>query len=145
MLVVPNGFHRLDAKVMKDRYPALRVFCPAGGRKKVEQVVKVDGTYADAPKDDDVSAADLGGTAVDIAALTPDDVALLTGFLKTADKGAAHLTLPMPHHVDQTHIAIVRICEGFLYADVIADRRPDIGRAVRVIEALLSGLDLAHR
>jgi len=41
--------------------------------------------------------------------------------------------------------AIVRICEGFLYADVIADRRPDIGRAVTVIEALLSGLDLAHR
>jgi AcrR family transcriptional regulator len=41
--------------------------------------------------------------------------------------------------------AIVRICEGFLYADVIADRRPDIGRAVTVIEALLSGLDLARR
>ena len=41
--------------------------------------------------------------------------------------------------------AIVRICEGFLYADVIADRSPDIGRAVTVIEALLLGLDLAHR
>ena len=63
------------------------------------------------PKDDDVSAADLGGTYIDIAPLTPDDVTLLTGFLKMADKGAAHLTLPMPHPVDQTHIAIVRICE----------------------------------
>ena len=42
------------------------------------------------PKDDDVSAADLGGTLIDIAALTPGDVALLTGFLKMADKGAAH-------------------------------------------------------
>jgi len=63
------------------------------------------------PKDDDVSAADLGGTSVDISALMPDDVALLIGFLKMADKGAAHLTLPMPHPVDQTHIAIVRICE----------------------------------
>jgi AcrR family transcriptional regulator len=41
--------------------------------------------------------------------------------------------------------AIVRICEGFLYADVIADRSPDIGRAITVIEALLLGLDLAHR
>jgi AcrR family transcriptional regulator len=39
--------------------------------------------------------------------------------------------------------AIVRISEGFLYADVIADRPPDIDRAVTVIEALLSGLDLA--
>jgi hypothetical protein len=63
------------------------------------------------PKDDDVGAADLGGTYIDITLLTPDDVTLLTGFLKMADKGAAHLTLPMPHPVDQTHIAIVRICE----------------------------------
>lgn len=63
------------------------------------------------PKDDCVSAADLGGTYIDIALLTSDDVTLLTGFLKMADKGAAHLTLPMPHPVDQTHNAIVRICE----------------------------------
>ncbi len=40
---------------------------------------------------------------------------------------------------------IVRVSEGFLYADVIADRAPDIGRAVTVIEALLRGLDLVHR
>ena len=37
--------------------------------------------------------------------------------------------------------AIVRISEGFLYADVIADRAPDIDRAITVIEALLTGLD----
>ena len=37
--------------------------------------------------------------------------------------------------------AIVRISEGFLYADVIADRAPDIDRAVTLIEALLNGLD----
>jgi len=41
--------------------------------------------------------------------------------------------------------AIVRIGEGFLYADVIADRPPDVGRAIRVIVALLRGLDAAHR
>jgi AcrR family transcriptional regulator len=45
--------------------------------------------------------------------------------------------------------AIVRISEGFLYADVIADRGPDIApdveRAITVIEALLLGLDLAQR
>ncbi len=63
------------------------------------------------PKDDDVNATDLGGISIDIAALTADDVTLLTGFLKMADKGAAHLTLPMPHPVEQTHIAIIRICE----------------------------------
>jgi AcrR family transcriptional regulator len=39
--------------------------------------------------------------------------------------------------------AIVRISEGFLYADVVADRVLDIDRAITVIEALLRGLDLA--
>jgi AcrR family transcriptional regulator len=37
--------------------------------------------------------------------------------------------------------AIVRVSEGFLYSDVIADRPPDIGRAVTVIDALIRGLD----
>jgi AcrR family transcriptional regulator len=41
--------------------------------------------------------------------------------------------------------AILRICEAFLYADVIADQDRDIGRAVTVIEALLTGLDLGQR
>jgi len=36
--------------------------------------------------------------------------------------------------------AIVRISEGFLYADTIADRVPDIDRAVTLIKALLTGL-----
>lgn len=39
--------------------------------------------------------------------------------------------------------AIMRIGEGFLYADVIADRAPDVSRAVTVIKALLRGLDRA--
>ena len=39
--------------------------------------------------------------------------------------------------------AIIRISEGFLYADVIADRPPDIERAITVIRALLTGLDRA--
>lgn len=37
--------------------------------------------------------------------------------------------------------AIIRISEGFLYADIIGDRPPDVGQAITVIEALLSGLD----
>jgi AcrR family transcriptional regulator len=41
--------------------------------------------------------------------------------------------------------AIMRISEGFLYPDVIAERAPDTGRAITVIEALLRGLDLVHR
>jgi AcrR family transcriptional regulator len=41
--------------------------------------------------------------------------------------------------------AIIRISQGFLYADIIADRSPDIVRAGTVIEALLRGLDTAQR
>jgi len=41
--------------------------------------------------------------------------------------------------------AIMRICEAFLYADLIADRARDIGRAATVIEGLLAGLDLNRR
>jgi AcrR family transcriptional regulator len=39
--------------------------------------------------------------------------------------------------------AIIRIGEGFLYSDVLADRPPDSRRAITVIRALLTGLDRA--
>lgn len=39
--------------------------------------------------------------------------------------------------------AIFRIGEGFLYADVLADRPPDSSRAITVIEAMLTSLDRA--
>lgn len=52
-LVVPNGWHRLDAPAFKARYPQITVLCPRGARKKVAEVVAVDGTYDDFPRDDD--------------------------------------------------------------------------------------------
>jgi len=51
-LIVPSGIHRLDAPAYKARYPQLRVLTPRGARKKVEEVVAVDGTYEDAVLDD---------------------------------------------------------------------------------------------
>jgi hypothetical protein len=51
-LVIPNGWHRLDAKIFKDRYPEARVIAPRGHRGKVEEVVSVDHTYADYCADD---------------------------------------------------------------------------------------------
>jgi hypothetical protein len=61
-LLVPNGFHRLDAKVFAERYPGIQVLCPAGARKKVEQVVPVAGTYEDFPADANVELFTLAGT-----------------------------------------------------------------------------------
>ena len=62
LLVVPNGYHRLDAAAYKRRYPAIRVVCPKAARKKVEQVVPVDLTYDELPADEAVTLRHLAGT-----------------------------------------------------------------------------------
>jgi hypothetical protein len=46
-LVVPNGGHRMDARIFKDRYPAMRVVGPPGAKGRIEQVVRVDATEVD--------------------------------------------------------------------------------------------------
>jgi hypothetical protein len=46
-LVVPNGYHRTDAKVWKDRYPQMQVVTPAGARRRVEKTVLVNTTSPD--------------------------------------------------------------------------------------------------
>jgi hypothetical protein len=51
VLVVPSGYHRLDAARFARRYPAMRVYCPRGARARVEKVVAVHGTCEDVPKD----------------------------------------------------------------------------------------------
>src|SRR5688572_16813801 len=61
ILVVPNGFHRQDARIYKERYPGLRVVCPAGARKRVQQVVSVDAPLEEESGDDDVSIENLDG------------------------------------------------------------------------------------
>ena len=43
-MVVPNGFHRLDARPWKERYPDIKVLCPPGARARVEEAVPVDDT-----------------------------------------------------------------------------------------------------
>jgi hypothetical protein len=71
-LLVPNGAHRLDAPAYKQRYPALRVFTPKGSRKRVEEVIQVDGTYEDFPHDDMLRLETLHGVAEAEGALIID-------------------------------------------------------------------------
>ena len=61
-LVVPNGFHRMDSKIYKQRYPDMAVLCPKAARKKISQVVEVSGHLDEMPKDDDVELFHLRGT-----------------------------------------------------------------------------------
>jgi hypothetical protein len=60
-LIVPNDHHRLDAKIWKDRYPAIQVITPPGAREKVEKVVAVDATRFDFD-DPDVMLVTVAGT-----------------------------------------------------------------------------------
>lgn len=61
-LVVPNAMHRLDAKVWKERYPAMKVVAPAGAREAASEVVSVDATEIDFG-DDAIRFSTFGGTA----------------------------------------------------------------------------------
>ncbi|MGC4086619.1 MAG: hypothetical protein QM756_01740 [Polyangiaceae bacterium] len=62
-LLVPNAYHRLDAPAYKKRYPSITVLAPRGSRKKIEEVVAVDGTYEDFPTDSQVELQRLPGVA----------------------------------------------------------------------------------
>ena len=42
--IVPNGFHRLDSRIWKERYPETKVICPPGAKHRVEEAVAVDAT-----------------------------------------------------------------------------------------------------
>lgn len=60
-LIVPNGYHRLDAPAYRERYPNIQVLCPSGARKKVAQVVPVSGSYRDFPADAKVELREVDG------------------------------------------------------------------------------------
>jgi hypothetical protein len=60
-MLVPNGWHRLDAPAYKARYPSLTVLAPVNSRAKVEEMVQVDGSFHDFPADDTVRLERLGG------------------------------------------------------------------------------------
>ena len=60
-LLVPSGFHRLDAPAYKARYPELKVLAPKGSRKKVAEKVAIDGTYEDFPNGGGIELLSLHG------------------------------------------------------------------------------------
>lgn len=79
VLFVPNGFHRQDAAIWKQRYPALQVVAPAGARKRVDKIVKVDAITEDAPHDATVRLHLLAGCPGEslLEVRSGDDVSLV--------------------------------------------------------------------
>ena len=60
-LIVPGGFHRLDARPYKARYPKAKVVAPPGSRVLVSEAVRVD-QVTDRLDDRDVGLTVVGGT-----------------------------------------------------------------------------------
>jgi hypothetical protein len=78
-LIVPSDKHRLDAKIWKDRYPAVLVVAPEGARAKVEETVPVN-TAAPRFDDPNVQFVAVPGTRGREAALvvrTPNGTTLV--------------------------------------------------------------------
>lgn len=79
ILIVPNGAHRLDARIWKERYPEIAVLTPPGARKSVAEAVPVDATE-DNLADPDVRFHIVAGMDEKEGALTvrrPDGLTLI--------------------------------------------------------------------
>lgn len=61
-ILVPNGFHRLDARVYHARFPDAEIVCPRGSREAVAEVVPVARTYDQVASDGVVELQTLDGT-----------------------------------------------------------------------------------
>ncbi len=72
-VLVPNGFHRLDAAAFARRYPSAKVLCPRGSRAKVAAVVPSVGDYSELPSDAGVSLALIDGVGDQEGVMTVRD------------------------------------------------------------------------
>lgn len=60
-IIIPNGWHRLDSKIYKQRFPDAKIVCPRGSRKKIESVLPVDLTFDEFPKLKELSLTHING------------------------------------------------------------------------------------
>jgi hypothetical protein len=115
VLIVPCGWHRLDAPAYKTRYPSIRVICPEGARKKVARVVPVDGHY------------DALGATPPLVVRYLDGVGKQEGYLELADD--AGTTLVFNDAVfNQPHLPG---SFGFVYKLIGSSGGPRVPRLVR--------------
>lgn len=61
VIFVPNGFHRQDALIWKQRYPKAQVIAPGGSKKRVAKALPVEAVTEEAPKDGHVRLLPLAG------------------------------------------------------------------------------------
>ena len=155
-LIAPSQYHRVDTARFKHRYPQLRVYTPRNARSKIEEVVKVDGTYEDLPARDDVrfeSPVALGGlegvmlvrskdgttVVLNDAVFNMDKKQDFLGYLITTLMGSA----PGPRVSRLAKAAIVKDKKGFRADLERFAAMPDLVRVIVAHEKLASGADAA--
>jgi hypothetical protein len=121
-IIVPSGFHRLDAKVFHARFPAAQVLCPAGARSKVGQVVPVTASYDEVAGDGVVELETLDGTKAREGTLIVRDADGVTVVVNDVIFNMPHL--PGAQGLVLRHLTgssggprITRIARWFLIAD----------------------------
>ncbi|MFN0246853.1 MAG: hypothetical protein ACKV2T_08080 [Kofleriaceae bacterium] len=79
VIFVPNGFHRMDAAIWKQRYPTAKVVAPRGAKQRVAKVVGVDAVTEEMPKGERVDLQPLDGCPMEgVMITTSDDGVTLT-------------------------------------------------------------------
>lgn len=68
-VIVPSGFHRMDAPRYAVRYPGAQVLCPDPAKKAASKVVRVDGNLSAIPKDPGLTVETLDGESIEEAVL----------------------------------------------------------------------------
>jgi hypothetical protein len=68
-IIVPSGFHRIDAPRYASRYPGAKVVCPAPAKAKVESRVRVDGDLSLIPSDPGLTVETIAGNRIQEAVL----------------------------------------------------------------------------
>jgi hypothetical protein len=117
-MVVPNAFHRQDARIFKQRYDSLRVICPKGATKGVRAVVAVDGSYDDAEQDSDVKLEHLAGMKDGEGVLVVKTKTGTTLVFNDAVMNMPKLGFPMGFMLGPTgQVAVPRVMRWFLLKD----------------------------
>ncbi len=61
ILLIPNGWHRIDLARYARRYPDAKIYAPNGAIPKVEEIAKVTGSYDAFPRDPAIEVETLRG------------------------------------------------------------------------------------
>lgn len=79
-ILVPNAFHRMDCRIMQERYPKAKVYSPGNAMKAVGKATPVAGSFSDVPGDTTVRVRHLPGVKDNEGVMeitTPAGVALV--------------------------------------------------------------------